>query len=304
MSETPEENFDDETVDDIEIYEGLPELDVPRTNENGDQDDEIPLGGGLSLLARTAAVRTTPETLAWYRTHQFGGQIGFDPDGVCLKVCRTARNIGPKFLTARQAQLATPEQHRVHRVRDLRKGMVVFFDDVNDSNRAGHIVTLIGRVAGFDPDSLDDILVETNSVVANEVVVVRGSYFQIHWGDEYQFGATWLNGVVFDIGEKESLIEHFQDGGPVYRLNLLARAGEDRPAAKRVLDGIMTQVNGLPDNPKLFRIKEFKAKVRSGEKLLDMSLLNKAVEERGNRPGRIMAARDEIRRLIESLPDE
>lgn len=295
-------DYENEVVDDVEIYEGEPDRTGPDTNEYGDQDDEVDLGGGLAFFARTSGPRNREETLEWYATHQTTSQIGFDPDGMCYKVCRTARNIGPKYLTAKQGQDATPEEHRVHKIRDLRKSMVIYFDDPSDSNRAGHIVTMIGRVANFNPDDLADILVETNSVVANQVVVVRGDYFLRHWGDKFQFGATWLNDVKLDVKAGGSKIEKFQDGGPVYRLNLLKRAGEDRPAAKRVYDGIINQVNQLPDSPKLLRVRNFKDKVRSGEQLLDMGLLNEAVEHNPN--GRIKRVRDEIRRLIKSLPDE
>jgi hypothetical protein len=189
-------------------------------------------------------------------------------------------------------------------VRDLRKGMFLYFDDERDSNRAGHIVGMIGRVPGFDPDDLHDVLVETNSVKANEVVVVRGDYFTEHWGDPFQFGATELNDVAFPMKKYSSKIEKFNDGGPIYRLNLLVRAGEDRPAAQKAYDAILRQVNGLPDHPNFVRVREFKDKVRSKEKLLDMELLNQAVEARGNREGKIKRARDEIRRIIASLPDE
>ena len=300
-----EMEFEGEVVDDVEIFDGEPDFDGPQENENGDQDDEIDLGGGLAFFAKTSPVRDVAGMLEWYRTHQTTAQIGFDPDGMCLKVCRVSRNVGPKYLTAKAAQDATPLEHRHHRVRDLRRGMFLYFDDPNDSNRSGHIAAMIGRVSGFDPDDLHDVLVETNSVKANEVVVVRADYFQEHWGDPFHFGATWLNGVVLPMGVQkfESKIEKFQDGGPVYHLNLLVRAGEDRPVAKRVYDAILQQVNSLPDHPNFTKVRRFKEGVRSKEKLLDMSLLNEAVQDRLPREGKIKRVRDEIRRLIASLPD-
>lgn len=138
------------------------------------------------------------EVLQWYRTHQTAAQIGFDPDGMCLKICRTAAGKPATFPSAVLAQRGTPEKYRVHKVRDLRRGMVLYYDHPSDSNPFGHIVTMIGRVKGANPDSLHDVLVETNSVKANEVVVVRGDYFPQHWGDPFVFGATWLNGSEID----------------------------------------------------------------------------------------------------------
>lgn len=143
-------------------------------------------------------MRAWKAVLEWYRSHQTASQIGFDPDGMCLKICRTAHGLNSVFPSAKAAQDATPAAHRVHKVRDLRRGMVLYYDDPRDSNRFGHIVTMIGRVKGFNPDSLHDVLVETNSVKANEVVVVRGDYFPQHWGDPFVFGATWLNGSEID----------------------------------------------------------------------------------------------------------
>lgn len=300
------DNIGDDVVEDVEIYEGPPAYNQPQTNDEGEQDDEDEVAPGFGFMAKaTNAIRTTEETLNWYRTHQDIGDIGFDPDGMCLKVCRTARNAPPKYLTAKQCQDATPEQYRVHKVRDLRKGMVLYFDDPSDSNRAGHIVTMFGRVAGFDPDSLDDVLTATNSVESNRLTIVRGSYFKSHWGDSFQFGAGWLNGIVLDVGEPKevlSKVEKFHDTKPLYDLQILARAAKHRPAARRVLDQIMTQVNRLPDNPKRLRLLEFKRKVRE-QKMLDMRLLTDVVQD-GSPHGRIKPIRDEIRRLLDTLPDE
>jgi hypothetical protein len=72
--------------------------------------------------------------------------------------------------------------------------MVVFFDDPNDSNPYGHVTTQAGRVRGVGSHLLSSLVFETNGVVQNQIVRVRGDYFQRHWGDEFQFGATWLNG--------------------------------------------------------------------------------------------------------------
>lgn len=141
-------------------------------------------------------MRDTAGAIAWYRANEvWPGQIGFDPDGMCLKICRTARDIEAKYPSALSAQVATPVKYRVTDVADIEKGMVVYFDDPNDSNPFGHIVTVVGRVSGVARSSLSSLLVRTNSVQANRIVVVRGDYFQQHWGDEFQFAATWLNGV-------------------------------------------------------------------------------------------------------------
>lgn len=142
-------------------------------------------------------MRDTKATIEWYRSHETEKEIGFDPDGRCLQICRTARDLPAVYPSALSAQEATPEAFRVYDVADVRQGMVGFFDDPNDSNPFGHIVTWVGRVKGEDRSSLSSLLGRTNSVVSGKIVVVRGDYFEKHWGDAYQFSATWLNGYAF-----------------------------------------------------------------------------------------------------------
>lgn len=242
------------------------------------------------------------ETLEWYRTHQTARQIGFDPDGMCQKVCRTARAIGSKYASAKDAQDATPLSHRVSRVRDLRRGMVLFYDDPNDSNRFGHIVTLIGRVPGFNPDALSDLLVETNSVKSNELVVVRGDYFPRYWGDKFQFGATWLNGVVLDIPSTQTPVQRFRRSGPDWNVRYLdngVKAG--RRELKPFIAKIDEAVEALPNDARNTRVMAFK-KHYAKHRILKMSLLNDAVK--GGREGQVMRSRDAIRKTIKSVPDK
>lgn len=297
-----EETFDGEELD-VVPHTAPPEYDRSQTGPDDEQDDEAddtPVG--LTFFSKVVgATRSWSEALNWYRNHRTANAIGFDPDGMCLKICRTARNIPAKYLTAREAMLATPEEFRVYKVRDLRRGMVAFYADPNDSNPADHIVTVAGRVKGFDPDDLDDVLFETNSVVPDGLVIVRGTYFEEHWGDPFKFGATWLNGVELDTPHHLSKVERFNNGGPVYDLNLLEKAGKNRPKPAAILARIETQIKRLPENPKLVRVRGFKDEWRADRKI-DLSLLDAAVRE--GRVGVVKQVRDEIRRLIETLPDE
>lgn len=183
-------------TDDIydgDIYDGEPDtLDRHRDGAHDTPDE-------MQLRAFAVVQNDTQATLQWYTDNR--SNPPFDPDGMCLKVCRTARNIGSLYPSAKEAQDATPAEHRVRRVEDLRRGMVIYFDTVGDSNPYGHVVTLRGRRKGYPLDDLDSLVVETNSVKANQLVCVPGGYFRDHWDDEYKFGATWLNGVVLDLPE-------------------------------------------------------------------------------------------------------
>lgn len=301
------DDLKDEVVrfDESEVFFGVPET-LPA-DLDGKQDDEGEPDSPVGFLSRTTSkINTWLETLDWYRDHQTTSQIGFNPDGMCLKVCRTARKIPARYLTAKEAQDATPEEHRVYNVRDLRKGMVLYFDDPNDSNRAGHIVTQIGRVRGFNPHSLNDIIVETNSVKSGELVRVRASYFSQYWGDSFKFGATMLNGVELDVpkpkAKKKSRVERFNNGGPVYDLNLLNKAAKaGRPKAGEILRRLEDQIRRLPDNQNMNNVREFKDEWRES-RVIDMKHLNEAVNN--GRVGLVKKVRDEIRRLISELPDE
>ena len=139
------------------------------------------------------AQRDTAATLKWYAGHTTTSSIGFNPNGMCLKVCRVARGIGSMYPSALAAQLATPKAKRVTKLNDIQPGMVMYFDDPKDSNPYGHIVTVESRTKVVD--SLDDLITWTNNVVSGKLVKVKASYFPSKWGDAFQFAATWLNGV-------------------------------------------------------------------------------------------------------------
>lgn len=148
-------------------------------------------------------MRDTAQTMNWYASRR-NKWPGFDPDGMCLKICRVARGLPAVYPSSIAAQEATPAEHRVHEIANLERGMVLYFDHPNDGNPHGHIVTMAGRVHGGKRDNLRDIIVWTNDVEANRIVPVRGDYFMREWGDPFVFGATWLNGAVLDMFEDKT----------------------------------------------------------------------------------------------------
>lgn len=248
-------------------------------------------------------MRDWQETLGWYAKHDNASEIGFNPDGMCLKICRTARGIGSRYGSAKAAQDATPKQYRVYNVRDLRKTMILFFDDPHDSNKAGHIVTMIGRVRGGDPDSLHDILVETNSVVKGKLVVVRGDYFQQHWGDPFQFGATWLNGQELDVPSGNTRVRQFKQGGPQRDVTLLRSAvAHGRHDVEPMVKEIDLLVRQLPDdrgtNSRVDRFREYYN--RTG--ILHMGLLHNAVTI-GHRTGTVEKVYNALQDVFKSIPE-
>lgn len=244
------------------------------------------------------------ETLEWYDKHQTTSQIGFNPDGMCLKVCRTARGLGSLHASAVEAQNATPLAHRVHKVRDLRKGMVLYFDTVGDSNPFGHIVTMIGRVPGFDWDDLNDVLVETNSVKSGELVVVRASYFEQFWGDKFQFGATWLNGEPIDTFTNRTKIQRFRRSGPAYNVKLLDRAvTEDRRNdLKKPIAEIEDIVNDLAKDNRRKRIVTFREEFDK-KRVINIGILKTVIKEDNDPDRSVHRAIVRLHRLIKALPE-
>jgi hypothetical protein len=253
--------------------------------------------------------------LAWYQSHQTTAQIGFNPDGMCLAVCRTSRDIGPRYSSAKQAQDNTPKEFRVYRIRDLRRGMKIFIDDPNDSNKFGHIVTMAGRVKGFQWDDPNDILVWTNSVSSGRLVLVRLTYFKEHWGDSFQFGAFWLNGQEFDYpgwkhdGKGKDIdpikadhaprIDNFRDSGPKWDVKILDRAlASGRIDLKPKIHAIEKAVKGLPEDRKDTRVNQFTDRFEK-DRVLDMKLLDDAVTD--GRMSLVKAQRDDLRAAIKSV---
>lgn len=246
-------------------------------------------------------MRDWQDTLGWYASHTTENDLGFNPDGMCLKICRTARDIGSKYMTAKQCQDAVPKKYRVTKIADLRKGMNLFFDDPNDSNKAGHIVTMLGRVKGADPDSLHDVLVGTNSVISGRLVVVRGDYFTEHWGDPFQFGAAWINGVPTDIPSGNTRVKKFKAGGPRYDVKLLddsIHAGRHDVKASR--DRIDELVKSLPkDTGTNNRVDRFVTYYKH-TRILHMGLLKNAVDS--GRHGSVEKIFKELHEAIDSVP--
>lgn len=113
---------------------------------------------------------------------------------LCLSLQRQGRGLPGVYPSALSAALATPRSERVTKISGLRNGMVVYCDDPNDSNPYGHIAF----VAGWDgAKSNPDNLWCWSNVSGGAVELVRFTLFTRGWGDNFQFGATWLNGYDF-----------------------------------------------------------------------------------------------------------
>lgn len=134
--------------------------------------------------------RDTAGTLRYLSEQRASGTTQWKQ--LCQKLARSARNIPAMFPSALSSAQGTPERYRVRNVADLKKGMVAYFDDPNDSNPFGHIVTVHGR------DANGNVLVWSN-MADGTVKLVQFDWFRKNWGDSFQFGATWLNGVELNL---------------------------------------------------------------------------------------------------------
>lgn len=193
-TDLPEALIDSPWYDASDLYDGPPDYDGPI-----DLPDNSPLMSAAITAFAVPVQRTTGQALDYYARH--ADSWPFTPDGMCLAICRDARNIPARYPSAKAAQDATPREYRITRIRDIRPGMVVFYDDPRDSNRFGHVVTVAGRDPSKSPDDLASLVVWTNSVVRGRVVKVAGDYFPRHWGDPFVFAATWLNGQELRLEE-------------------------------------------------------------------------------------------------------
>jgi hypothetical protein len=130
--------------------------------------------------------RNAAEAIAFLRAER--NQNNSNWYRLCLKLTRVARGLPGGWATANIAMYDTPRQYRVYNRADLRRGMVVYFDDPHDANTAGHICTFAGRRNGVEYVWSNDAL------RAGKVDLVPFDYFPKKWGDPFVFGATWLNG--------------------------------------------------------------------------------------------------------------
>ena len=129
----------------------------------------------------------TNATAAFIRTERVKPSKSWK--GRCLELQRTARGLPPVYPSALSAALATPEEDRVYHIEDLRRGMVAYSDDPNDSNPFGHIYFIAGR------DADGEVWTWSNDVDSvHNVGLVPLSFYKDHWGDNFQFGAISLNG--------------------------------------------------------------------------------------------------------------
>lgn len=186
-------------ADDLELYDADGEAqpspyDAPKPQDDGTaSSSNLDAVGLLSATAVKNAPRNSDQAAAFLRAAHDGPLVW---RALCLKLQRQARGLPAVYPSALSAALATPLSERVTRVSDLRRGMVAYSDDPNDSNPFGHVY----YIAGWDGprDDPKNCLTWTNDARRQGGVdLVPLSFFRDQWGDRFQFGATWLNGYNF-----------------------------------------------------------------------------------------------------------
>ena len=196
-----QEKHDPEVVPEEEAQLEVTEPDGqnPYTAEDFDgiQDpDAVDTGlGGASGTSSPDAPNNTKQAMSFLRRQATSNSTAWR--ALCLSLQRQARGLPGVYPSALAAQHATPQSERVEAVKNLKRGMVIYFDDPNDSNPYGHIAGVAGFRAG-KAKTLDNLLVWSNDArVSGGVSLVAASFFPNNWGDQFQFGATWLNGYDF-----------------------------------------------------------------------------------------------------------
>lgn len=115
--------------------------------------------------------------------------------GMCESLQRQAHGFEAAFASAFAHMVATPKSERLNPL-EAPLTSFIFVDDVNDSNKFGHVVGKWGHAG-----TLETILVVTNDVDDDEsfydpgnVTVVPLGWFPRHWGDSIQFATLWFGG--------------------------------------------------------------------------------------------------------------
>lgn len=138
----------------------------------------------------------TAEQAAAFLKEQHEGPLAWKQ--LCLKLQRVARGLPIVYPSALTAALATPKSERVLKIEDLRPGMVAYSDDPADDNPFAHIYFIAGRSR-----TTKEVLTWTNDALrSGGVDIVPISWYKRNWGDNFMFGATWLNGYDFSEFDK------------------------------------------------------------------------------------------------------
>lgn len=143
-------------------------------------------------MTLAVAPKTRDEQFAFLRDAHDGPLIW---RRLCLALAHDAPGIPALAPSAHAAAVATPTEHRVTRVRDLRRGMLVYWANFHDDNPADHVTTMVGWRTPEPTDNVEDTLHWTNDMVrTGGVDLVRGSAFPDHWRAPFWMGATVVNG--------------------------------------------------------------------------------------------------------------
>lgn len=139
--------------------------------------------------------RNTEDTAAWLRNqHKIGSR---EWASLCLSAQRQARGLPAVYPSANAAAYATPEEERIYKVKDLRRGMVAYMDNKHDSRPFGHVFFIAGR------NKNNELMTwSTDAKVRGGIDMVPITFFKTNWNYEFMFGATWLNGYNFDEFDK------------------------------------------------------------------------------------------------------
>lgn len=148
-------------------------------------------------MSNQDAAGTSNQAMAFLRHEHDTGSTAWKSK--CLALQRTARGLPPVYPSALSAMHATPKNERVPHITDLRRGMVAYSDDPHDGNPYGHIYGIAGWRKN-KPRVPENLMTWSNDVIAGKpgaVGFVPITFYDRHWGDNFQFGATWLNGYNF-----------------------------------------------------------------------------------------------------------
>lgn len=196
-------------------WDGVQDLDAVDPEDEAEQP--------RSLLSTAHFAGNNAKEAAAYLLHQQQQHANWRR--MCLMLQRSARDIPALAPTAFAAATITPISERVHKVSDLRRGMVGFH---KGADPAGHVYYILGRRPKFDADDPHGVLTKGNDVVSSrpgEIGVVSLAFFHEVWGYDFLFGATMLNNYDFsDFNAKPKPVHATLGGNYLHAMEDMRKA--------------------------------------------------------------------------------
>ena len=140
-------------------------------------------------------MNTPAQAVAFYKKQRDTGSKSWK--GLCMKLARSAYGFDTGiYPSALACMVATPKKYRVTALKDVKVGMLGFFVDPDDDNPFEHIAACVGH-------NKEGLPIWGTNLADGSVAFVGHDFFELHWGDKFNFAASSLGTFVIDELQKE-----------------------------------------------------------------------------------------------------